>query len=45
MTTLRPELLDKLLVDYETPEDLLGEEGLFKHLKRRRFWSVRSARS
>ena len=28
MTTLRPELLDELLADYETPEDLLGDEGL-----------------
>ena len=34
MTTLRPELLDELLTDYERPEDLLGEEGLFKELKR-----------
>ena len=34
MTTLRPELLDELLADYETPEDLLGEEGLFKRLKK-----------
>ena len=29
MTTLRPELLDELLTDYEKPDDLLGEEGLF----------------
>ena len=34
MTTLRPELLDELLTDYEKPEDLPGEEGLFKELKR-----------
>ena len=34
MTTLRPELLDEPLADYETPEDLLGDEGLFKQLKR-----------
>lgn len=34
MTTLRPELLDELLGNYETPEDLLGEEGLFKRLKK-----------
>ena len=34
MTTLRPELLDELLTDYEKPEDLLGEEGLFKQLKK-----------
>jgi len=29
-----PELLDELLSDYETPEDLLGDEGLFKQLKK-----------
>ena len=34
MTTLSPELLDELLADYETPEDLLGDEGLFKQLKK-----------
>ena len=34
MTTLRPELLNELLTDYEKPEDLLGEEGLFKELKK-----------
>ena len=34
MTTLRPELLDELLTDYEEPEDLLGDEGLFKELKK-----------
>ena len=34
MTTLRPELLDELLADYETPEDLLGDEGLFKQLEK-----------
>jgi putative transposase len=34
MTTLRPELLDELLSHYEKPEDLLGEEGLFKPLKK-----------
>ncbi len=34
MTTLRPELLDELLSDYETPEDLLGDEGLFEQLKK-----------
>ena len=34
MTRLRPELLDELLADYETSEDLLGEEGLFKQLKK-----------
>ena len=34
MTTLRPELLDELLTDYEKPDYLLGEEGLFKQLKK-----------
>ena len=34
MTTLRPELLDELLADYETPEDLLGDDGLFRQLKK-----------
>lgn len=34
MRTLRPELLDELLADYERSEDLLGEEGLFKQLKK-----------
>src|SRR5208337_2469398 len=28
------ELLDQLLVNYKKPEDLLGEEGLFKQLKK-----------
>lgn len=34
MTTLRPELPDELLADYDKPEDLLGEERLFKQLKK-----------
>ena len=34
MTTLSPELLDELLSDYEKPDDLLGEEGLFKQPKK-----------
>jgi len=34
MTTIRPELLDELLAEYDTPEDLLGDEGLFKQLKK-----------
>lgn len=33
-STIAPELLDQLLVHYEKPEDLLGEEGPFKHLKK-----------
>jgi putative transposase len=34
MTTIRPEVLDELLAGYEKPDDLLGEEGLFKQLKK-----------
>lgn len=34
MTTLRVEVLDELLAGYEKPEDLLGEEGLFRQLKK-----------
>ena len=33
MRAIRPELLDELLKDYETPADLLGEAGLFRDLK------------
>ncbi len=33
-TTIAPELLDQLLANYEKPEDLTGEDGLFKQLKR-----------
>ena len=33
-TTIAPELLDQLLSGYSKPEDLLGEEGLFKQLKK-----------
>ena len=32
--TIRSDLLDELLADYEKPEDLLGEEGLIKQLKK-----------
>lgn len=32
--TIKPEHLDELLAGYEKPEDLLGEEGLFKQLKK-----------
>ena len=34
MTTLRPEQLDELLADYQRPEDLLGDDGLFRQLKK-----------
>ena len=34
MTQIRYEVLDELLADYERPEDLLGEDGLFKQLKK-----------
>lgn len=31
---IKPEHLDELLADYEKPEDLLGDNGLFKQLKK-----------
>jgi len=34
MTTIRPEVMDELLTGYERPGNLLGEEGLFRHLKK-----------
>jgi putative transposase len=30
--TFRPELIDELLKDYQSPEDLMGESGIFKQL-------------
>jgi putative transposase len=33
-STIAAELLDQLLANYAKPEDLLGEEGLFKQLKK-----------
>src|SRR5215468_10714423 len=33
-STIIHELLDQLLANYEKPEDLTGEEGLFKKLKK-----------
>src|SRR3974377_604685 len=33
-STITPELLDQLLANYEKPDDLTGEEGLFKQLKK-----------
>jgi putative transposase len=30
--TIRPELLDELLKDYQTPQDLFGENGIIKQL-------------
>lgn len=30
--TIRRELIDELLKDYETPQDILGEGGLLKEL-------------
>ena len=33
-TTITSELLDQLLANYEKPEDLTGEDGLFKQLKK-----------
>jgi len=34
MTNFRPELLDELLQDYRSPEDLLGNDGIFKQLSK-----------
>jgi transposase-like protein len=31
---ITPQLLDQLLANYEKPEDLTGEDGLFKQLKK-----------
>ena len=33
-TTITAELLDQLLANYEKPEDLTGDDGLFKQLKK-----------
>ena len=33
-TTITPELLDQLLANYKKPEDLTGEDGLFRQLKK-----------
>src|ERR1051326_6933412 len=33
-STITPELLDHLLANYEKPEDLTGDGGLFKQLKK-----------
>ena len=33
-STITPELLDQLLANYEKPEDLTGDNGLFKQLKK-----------
>src|SRR5262249_17827934 len=35
-TPITPELLDQLLANYEKPEDLTGDGGLFKQLKKAR---------
>src|SRR3974390_1859328 len=32
--TITPELLDQLLANYEKPEDLTGDDGLFKQVKK-----------
>ena len=32
MMTIRPELLDELLKDYQNPQDLFGENGIIKQL-------------
>jgi hypothetical protein len=35
MREIRPEVLDELLSGYEKPSDLLGEDGIFRQLKKR----------
>lgn len=35
MKDIRPEVLDELLSGYEKPSDLLGEDGIFRQLKKR----------
>lgn len=35
MREIRPELLDELLSEYEKPSDLLGDDGIFRQLKKR----------
>ncbi len=35
MIDIRPEVLDELLSGYEKPADLLGDDGLFRQLKKR----------
>lgn len=32
--TIKKEVLDELMAGYERPEDLLGDEGLFKRKRR-----------
>ena len=34
LMTIKKEVLDELMAGYEKPEDLLGDEGLFKQLKK-----------
>ena len=34
MTTIKPEVLDELLAGVSSPDDLMGDEGLFKQLKK-----------
>lgn len=36
MREIRPELLDELLSGYEKPSDLLGADGIFRALRKRR---------
>ena len=33
-STFNPELLDQLLANYEKPEDMTGDDGIFKQLKK-----------
>lgn len=34
MTTIKPEILDELLAGVSSPEELMGDKGLFRQLKK-----------
>ena len=42
--SIRDEVIEELLQGYSTPEDLLGEKGLFKQLKKSLLERARRAR-
>ena len=43
--TIRPELIEELLKDYQNPEDLMGEEGILKELTKALVEKCLTARS
>lgn len=40
---INKEIIDELLSHYENPEDLLGEGGIYKELKKARWIQISSA--